>query len=75
MTSRFGLETDFVFLPGQPSSQPKLDKDGQPIKILHLAKATKGGGPALDKTYVRSNEKGIVRTKTAEEVRRALHST
>ena len=74
MTSGFGLETDFVFLPGQPSSQPKLDKDGQPIKILHLAKV-KGGGPALDKTYVRSNEKGIVRTKTAEEVRRALHST
>ena len=74
MTSGFGLETDFVFLPGQPSSQQKLDKDGQPIKILHLAKV-KGGGPALDKTYVRSNEKGIVRTKTAEEARRALHST
>ena len=74
MSSGFGLEADSVFLSGQPSSQPKLDKDGQPIKILHLAKA-KPGGPALDKTYLRSNEEGIVRTKTAEEVRRALHST
>ena len=76
MTSGFGLGTDSVFLYGQPSSQPQLDKDGQPIKTLHLAKA-KGGGPALDKTYLRSNEMGILRTKTktAEEVCRALQST
>ena len=74
MTSRFGLDTDFVFLCGQPSSQPKLDNNGQPIKILHFAKANRGGS-ALDKTYLRSDEKGILRTKTAEEVRRALQST
>ena len=73
MTSGFGLGTDSVFLSGQPSSQPKLDKDGQPIMVLHLAEV-KGGGPA-HKTYLRSNGKGILRTKTAEEVRRALQST
>jgi hypothetical protein len=33
------------------------------------------GGSALDKTHLRSDEKGILCTKTAEEVRRALQST
>ena len=71
MTSRFGLDTDSVFLSGQPSSQPKLDKDGQPIKIFHLAKVLSRTGMKLDKTYLRSDEDGIVRTKAAEEVRHA----
>ena len=75
MTSRFDLDTGSVFLSGQPSSQPTLDKDGQPTKILHLATVLSRTGPKLDKTCLRSDEDGIVRTKTAEEVRRAPQST
>ena len=59
-----------------PGTRPKLDKDRHSTKILNLSKASNSGrGPALEKTYLRSDEQGIVRTKTAEEVRRALQSS
>lgn len=75
MISRSGLDTDSVSLSGRARAHPKLDKDGHPIKILCLSKAHKSGrGPSLNKTYLRSDEQGIVRTKTAEEVHRVLQS-
>lgn len=40
-----------------------------PLLYLYVKRTAKGG-PALDKNYVRNDEAGIVRTKTAKEVRR-----
>ena len=36
---------------------------------LHFKRASKGGGP-LDKTYVRNDAEGIIRTKTSAQVSR-----